>query len=84
MNSLINALLMVGFAILLSFVGPALDDNSKEHSTAKEAIEQQKKAQRFEKAAQAVCGTNAAFTDLGDGVIQCLTKKGRKTMKVTM
>jgi len=84
MNSLINALLMVSFAVLLSFVGPALDDNSKEHSTAKEAIEQQRKAQRFEKAAQAVCGVNAGFTDLGDGVIQCLTKRGRPTIRTSL
>lgn len=84
MNSLINALLLVGFAIVLSVVGPALDDNSKEHTVAKEAIEQQKKTQRFEKAAQAVCGVNAAFTDLGDGVIQCLTKRGKPTIKTSL
>lgn len=36
---------------------------------------------RFEKAAQAMCGSEAAWADLGNGSVQCMTKHGRKTIK---
>ena len=36
---------------------------------------------RFEKAAIEICGPNAAFADLGDGVIQCLQHTGRKAAR---
>ena len=36
---------------------------------------------RFERAAQEMCGIQAAWADLGNGVIQCLTHHGRKTRK---
>lgn len=36
---------------------------------------------RFEAAAQALCGgPNAAWADLGDGAVQCSTKRGHKTL----
>ena len=84
MNALLNALLMVGFAFALSFLGPAIDDHSAEQEQAREALKQQRTQQRFEKAAQEICGMNAAWADLGDGVIQCLSKHGRRTLKVAM
>ena len=34
---------------------------------------------RFERAAAEICGINASFTEIGNGVIQCATKHGRKT-----
>lgn len=84
MNTLLNAILFVGFAFTLSCLGPMIDDHSAEQEQAREAIKQQRAQQRFEKAAQEMCGMNAAWTDLGDGVIQCFSKKGRKTVKVSM
>lgn len=36
---------------------------------------------RFERAAAEICGINASFTEIGNGVIQCATKHGRKTRK---
>ena len=34
--------------------------------------------QRFEQAAQDLCGQNAGWQDIGNGVVQCITKHGRK------
>lgn len=36
---------------------------------------------RFAKAAAAVCGPNAAAADLGNGMVQCYTHKGKKAMR---
>lgn len=41
-------------------------------------------AERFAKAAAAVCGINAAAQDLGDGTVQCMTHKGRKTVRAAL
>lgn len=84
MNAFKTALAMVGIAFALAVLGPTLDDHSAEHDTAKDAIRQLKEVERFEAAAQAVCGPNAAFVDLGDGVIQCKTHRGFNTKKVSM
>lgn len=35
--------------------------------------------EKFTRAAQAVCGLNASWDDLGDGLVQCRTKRGAKT-----
>ena len=35
---------------------------------------------RFAKAAASVCGANAAWELLGDGAVQCRTKRGHKTI----
>lgn len=37
---------------------------------------------RFEKAAQAMCGANAGWRALDDGLVQCLTKRAHKTRVV--
>lgn len=34
--------------------------------------------ERFEQAAQDLCGQNAGWQDIGNGVVQCITKHGRK------
>ena len=36
--------------------------------------------QRFARAAQAMCGENAAWALLPDGAVQCSTKRGHKTI----
>ena len=35
---------------------------------------------RFERAAQALCGPQAAWQELADGAVQCRTKHGRPTI----
>lgn len=35
---------------------------------------------RFERAAQAMCGANAAFEILADNSVQCFTHRGAKTI----
>ena len=35
---------------------------------------------RFVRAAQAMCGQNASWALLGDGSVQCRTKRGHKTI----
>lgn len=84
MNSFKTALAMFGIAFALAVVGPSLDDHSAENDTAKDSIRQLKEVERFERTVQALCGENAAWTDLGNGVIQCLNKRGRKTTLVSL
>lgn len=84
MNAFKTALAMFCIAFALAVVGPTLDDHSAEHDTAKDAIRQLKEVERFERAAQAICGENAAWTDIGNGVIQCKTHRGYNTKKVSM
>lgn len=43
-----------------------------------------KRQSNFEKAAQAMCGSQAAFADLGNGVIQCMLHTGKKAQKVAI
>ena len=40
-----------------------------------------KRQSRFERAAAEICGINASFTEIGNGVIQCATKHGKRTRK---
>jgi len=84
MNALFNAILMVGFAVALSYLGPAIDDHGAEQEQAREALKQQRAQQRFEKAAAEMCGMNAAWADLGEGVVQCINKHGKKLARVSM
>ena len=84
MNSFKTALLLFCIAFTLAVLGPTLDDHSAEHDTAKDAIKQLKEVERFEAAAQAICGQNAAWTDIGNGVIQCLTKRGKPTIRASL
>lgn len=76
----INCFGVGAILVLLSVVGPKLD----EIQTTAEAIESSAKAQakqeRFEQAARAVCGENAAWQDIGGGAIQCFTHRGHKTL----
>lgn len=60
---------------------------STEQATAKSLKDAQNAASadlRFAKAAAAVCGPNAAAKDLGDGMVQCYTHKGRKTVRAAL
>ena len=77
-------LLATLFAALLAIFGPALDDHSAERQQAADLQAAQQQAQvvkRFERAAQDICGREAAAWELlADGAIQCRTKYGRKTV----
>lgn len=71
--------LAFAMAALLAYVGPQIDDHSGESAAAKQAAQE-----RLAKAAQKICGINAAWEIKGD-VLQCLTHRGFKTVltKVT-
>lgn len=86
MSSAINWLLALILAALLSSAWlldrPLIDDHSSERAQAdslQDAIKAEAVQARFAKAAQAICGSNAAWADLGNGAVQCLTHRGHKT-----
>lgn len=45
-----------------------------------DAVKMEAERRHFETAAQALCGPNAAWADLGGGTVQCRTKRGHKTI----
>lgn len=82
MSRTINWLLAMALVALLACVGPTIDDHSLERAQAdslQDSIKAEAVQARFERAAQAICGSNAAWLDLGGGTIQCLTHRGYKT-----
>lgn len=90
-HRIINWLLGIAIALVISAMcnldelGP--DDRSAEMAQAQDmaTIQRAEATQtRFAVAAAAVCGPNAAAQDLGDGTVQCMTHKGRKTTKVAL
>lgn len=72
-----TVLLVLLITALLGVAGPALDDHS---AATDDATAQQRAQARFARAAQAMCSENAAWSDLGDGTVQCRTKRGHKTI----
>lgn len=83
----INAWIMACvLAILLSSTW-RLDDNGhemQESADLQDAIKTEAADARFARASAEICGENAAALDLGDGSIQCLTKRGHKTRRVAL
>jgi len=78
-----TALATLAIVAILGWFGPSLDDHSGEWDQAyalEDALNTAAARQRFEKAAQAICGPQAAWQELADGSIQCRTKHGRKTI----
>jgi len=81
-----NWLAGITVALLISAsINLDIDDHNAEIDQAVDlqaaivaAIEQE----RFERAAQAVCGPQAAWAQLNDGSVQCSTKHGRPTITV--
>lgn len=83
-RALLTAVAMIA---LLGWLGPALDDHSAEFDQAAdiEAARHQASAQaRYDAAVQRLCGPNAAWMELADGEIQCKTKRGTPTRRVTL
>ena len=79
-----TAALVLAIALVLAWGGPAIDDNSAEFARADslaDAIKAEQAQARFERAAQAMCGQNAAWRLTNNtNEVQCLTKNGRKTV----
>lgn len=74
-------------AIVLAYIIMAALDGPTDHNTEvaqAQALDDAHHAdlarQRFERAAQAMCGENAAWSELDGGAVQCRTKHGRKTI----
>jgi hypothetical protein len=89
MNHVINWGLAALTALVLSTA--YLLDGPSDHQAAIDAAADAKATQReqaalarFEKAAQAMCGENSGWTQLANGSVQCLTKRGHKTQKVNL
>ena len=81
-NFLLSAFWVIAILWALGVLGPVLDGQGQEESAAaKQAIQGLDEQARFAKAAQAMCGPNAAYTDLGNNEVQCMTHKDRKTIK---
>ena len=74
----LTPVIAIGMIIMLSYVGPRIDNNSQEFSQADEAIAQQKHENHIARAGTKVCGANAAWQIEGN-TLQCFTHKGRKT-----
>ncbi|MDE3021941.1 MAG: hypothetical protein KGI54_08785 [Pseudomonadota bacterium] len=88
MNTLINSSIVVAILSVLS-CSYMLDVETREadHIQAKmldDAIKEERQRVRFELSARKVCGENAGFVDLGNGSIQCKTKRGANTIVATM
>ena len=77
-------------AAVLAGLGPQLDgidDHHAEFDQARDlqvALQQAAREKRFEQAAQQLCGPQAAWEQLHDGSVQCRTKYGKPTVKVTV
>lgn len=56
-----------------------------DQSTAlQDAIKAEAANARYTRAIAAICGENAVAKDLGNGVVECHTKRGHKTKQVAM
>jgi hypothetical protein len=73
-------------ALLMGWFGPVvLDDHRAEWDQSADlqaAINTAVERQRFERAAQALCGPQAVWEQVHDGSVQCRTKRGRPTITV--
>ena len=77
-------LLTAAMAFVLSALGPyldgvTLDDHSAEVDQAKNLEDAQRAAvvrQRFEKAAQHLCGPQSSWREVSNGVIECKARRG--------
>lgn len=74
----------LAIAIFAGILGPALDEAAATTASLHDAqIEAQRRA-RFDRAVTEMCGgENSAHVLLADGSVQCFTKRGKATRKVT-
>ncbi len=78
---------LAALAIVLAYVVMSVLDGPTDHSTEvaqAQALDDAHRAdlarQRFERAAQAMCGDNAAWAEVAPGAVQCYTHRGAKTI----
>lgn len=69
--------LLIALGLSASF---HLDDHAGDSDAAAAAIAEQSEAIRFAKAAQEMCGLNAAWTLIDGRTVQCFTHRGFKTI----
>lgn len=75
-------------AAILAGCGPwldGIDDHHAEWDQSRDlqvALQQAAEQKRFARAAQDLCGPQAAWQQLPDGSVQCKTKYGRPTVTV--
>lgn len=87
-NFAINASLVLALVLVLGLahhLGDDVGDHSAENDQAVDlqaAIVASIAQERFDRAAQAVCGPQAAWAQLNDGSVQCSTKHGKPTITV--
>lgn len=80
-----TTLIAIAMAVVLCWLGPTLDDHSAEFDQAVDlqgAINAAIHQQKFDRAAQALCGPQSPWVQLNDGSVQCKTKHGRPTITV--
>lgn len=87
-NLAINAALVVALLLLLG-LAHHLDDSIPDHGAELDqavdlqaAIVASIDQQKFDRAAQALCGPQAAWAQMPDGAVQCSTKYGKPTITV--
>lgn len=78
---------LAAIAIVLAYICMAVLDGPTDHSTEvaqAQALDDAHKAEaarlRFEAAAQAMCGPQAAWRAVDQTSVQCFNKRGRKTI----
>lgn len=82
-HSLINLALFIG--VLACMVGiQALPDHGPEQTTAREELDRQRQQERFERAAQQMCGDQAAWARIDSTTVQCFTHKGAKAGRASL
>lgn len=85
-----SILLATAMAAALAWLGPALDgidDHSDERAQAdnlEQAYRDAERLARWERAVTELCGPQAAWKEIGEGVIQCFTRRGRPTLRATV
>lgn len=88
-RSILLATAMVGaLAILGPYLdGVSIDDHGAEVQQARDLEDAQRAAQaraRFEKVARYMCGPQSPWREVSNGVIQCMTRAGKPTTKVSV
>lgn len=82
-HRLINIALFIGIIVSLAYVGPTIDNHGEEHEVARQELAKQRQQERFEAAAQEVCGPNASYRlTHKQGEVICLTKRNHRTGRV--
>ena len=84
-------LLTTAMAGALAVLGPyldgvTLDDHSTEVQQAKDLEDAQRAAvvrQRFERAAQRLCGPQSAWREISNNVIECTARRGLRSVRLS-